>query len=271
MLAGQLAAGRRGSPAMTATAGTGLTVPAADIGSLLGIWAHPDDEAYASAALMSVVRATGHRVAVVTATRGEHGTPDPERWPPSRLAAVREREIVASLAAVDVREHHWLDYQDGTLVHTPTETAVRRLMEHIDAFRPDTTVTFGPDGLTGHRDHQTVSTWVTTAWHRLGRPGRLCYATFTPDFHARWSALNAAAGLWMPGANPPCDSVEDLAFAVHCDDDLLDRKLVALRAHASQSANLVAEVGTERYRRWWATEAFVDAKREADTDLRSAA
>jgi hypothetical protein len=49
---------------------------------------------------------------------------------------------------------------------------------------------------------------------------------------------------------------------VQCDEDLLDRKLVALRAHASQSAQLVAEFGTERYRRWWATEAFIDAARD---------
>jgi hypothetical protein len=60
----------------------------------------------------------------------------------------------------------------------------------------------------------------------------------------------------VPGVTPPCDPPEDLAFAVHGDDDLLDRKLVALRAHASQSATLVAEVGTDSYRRWWATEAF---------------
>jgi LmbE family N-acetylglucosaminyl deacetylase len=249
----------------------GLSVPAAEIGSLLGIWAHPDDEAYASAALMSVVRTAGNPVAVVTATRGEHGTPDPDRWPPARLAAIREREIAASLAALDVREHHWLGYEDGALPGVPAKEAVRRLTEHIDTFRPDTIVTFGPDGLTGHRDHQTVSTWVTAAWNRLGRPGRLCYATFTPGFHDRWSSLNDSVGLWMPGAEPPCDPVQDLAFAVECDDDLLDRKLVALRAHASQSADLVAAVGAERYRRWWGTEAFVSAAREAATDLRPAA
>jgi LmbE family N-acetylglucosaminyl deacetylase len=220
---------------------------------------------------MSLVRAAGNRVAVVTATRGEHGTPDPERWPPARLAAIREREMLASLAAVDVREHHWLDYEDGTLADASAEAGTRRLMEHIDAFAPDTIVTFGPDGLTGHSDHRTVSAWATTAWHRLGRRNRLCYATFTPDFHERWSGLNATAGLWMPGATPPSDAPEDLAFAVHCRQELLDRKLVALRAHASQSAHLVAQVGTDSYRCWWATEAFVAAGREADVDLRPAA
>ena len=50
-------------------------VPA--IATLLGVWAHPDDEAYLSSGLMSVVRKGGGRVVVVTATRGEHGTDDP--------------------------------------------------------------------------------------------------------------------------------------------------------------------------------------------------
>ena len=48
--------------------------------TLLGVWAHPDDEAYLSSALMAAVRRSGARVVVVTATRGENGTDDPLRW-----------------------------------------------------------------------------------------------------------------------------------------------------------------------------------------------
>ena len=66
---------------------------ATSIGTLLGIWAHPDDEAYCSSGLMAMVRGTGGRVVVVTATRGELGADDPERWPPERLAPHREREL----------------------------------------------------------------------------------------------------------------------------------------------------------------------------------
>ena len=41
---------------------------------LLGIWAHPDDEAYLSAGLMARVVASGGSVTVLAATRGEKGT-----------------------------------------------------------------------------------------------------------------------------------------------------------------------------------------------------
>jgi LmbE family N-acetylglucosaminyl deacetylase len=220
---------------------------------------------------MSLVRAAGHRVVVATATRGEHGTQHPDTWPPDRLAAIREREMAASLAALDVSEHHWLGHRDGTLPDVPTAVGVRQIAELIEEVRPDTIVTFGPDGLTGHSDHQTVSEWVGTAWRETGRTSRLWHATLTPEFHRRWSAVNATAGLWMPAATPPSDPVSSLVCAVHCDGELLDRKLVALRSHASQTAHLIADMGVQRYRRWWATEAFVDAEPQVRSDERRAA
>ncbi|TMK50033.1 MAG: hypothetical protein E6G59_10430 [Actinobacteria bacterium] len=58
-----------------------------ELGTILGVWAHPDDEAYLSAALMAWARRNGQRVVVVTATKGEAGTWDEERW--STVAMVR--------------------------------------------------------------------------------------------------------------------------------------------------------------------------------------
>ena len=61
----------------------------AGLGTILGIWAHPDDEAYLSGGLMAIARQAGCRVVCVTATRGELGTGDPVTWPPDRLAEER--------------------------------------------------------------------------------------------------------------------------------------------------------------------------------------
>jgi LmbE family N-acetylglucosaminyl deacetylase len=44
---------------------------------LLGVWAHPDDEAYLSAGPMAEFRRRGDLVIVITATLDEHGTSDP--------------------------------------------------------------------------------------------------------------------------------------------------------------------------------------------------
>jgi len=206
------------------------------IGTLLGIWAHPDDEAYLSAGLMTQVRRSGGRVVVVTATRGEHGTDDPHRCPPDRVARVRERELHDSLDAVDVREHVWLGHPDGELGAMPRTVGVSQLVEILRLVRPDTIVTFGP--------------------------GALWYATFTPDFHERWGSVNEQAGLWFEGTVPAVTPHAELAAQVRCTGDLLRTKHRALRAHSSQTRPLERLVGSDVYREWWATESFVAARRD---------
>jgi LmbE family N-acetylglucosaminyl deacetylase len=241
------------------TAGRRRPTTIAELGTVLGIWAHPDDEAYLSAGLMALARSAGQRVVVATATKGEVGTTDPLTWPPDLLARARERETADSLAALDVTEHHWLGDRDGTLHRLPPRPRVHRIARLIDEVRPDTIVTFGPDGFTGHRDHRTISSWVTAAWRNAGRPGRLWYVTATEEFHRAWGPVNEEIGLWYEGAEPPSDEPQDLAFQVRCDGDLLERKFAALSAHRTQTAGLIDRVGAQTYRRWWATESFVDA------------
>ena len=236
----------------------------AEAGTLLGIWAHPDDEAYLSAGLMAEVRRSGQRVVVVTATRGEHGTDDAASWPPERLAAERERELIESLRVVGVEEHTWLGYADGSLASADRRLAVATLQRVIADVEPDTIVTFGPDGMTGHHDHRTVSSWVTEAWQRSGTPAALWYATLTPEFHATWGVLNDQVGLWFEGTEPPVTPDADLAAHVVCAGVLGDLKLRALRAHASQTNPLEELVGAETYRSWWSTESFVAVSRPSE-------
>ena len=155
--------------------------------TLLGVWAHPDDEAYLSAGLMHTFRQRGDRVVIVTATLGEHGTSDPESWPPRRLAARRQTELRNSLAALDVDELRLLGYEDGRCADQDGTDVVAA---HIADFEPDLIVTFGPDGLTGHPDHQAVGRW-TTAARALVRPSSaLWYVTFTADFLQRCDHVN---------------------------------------------------------------------------------
>jgi LmbE family N-acetylglucosaminyl deacetylase len=225
-------------------------------GTILGVWAHPDDEAYLSAGLMAAARRRGDRVVVITATLGEHGTHDPDRWPPARLAAHRRVEMRASLAAVGVHEHEFLGYADGECEHADGTV---RLIEIMEDVRPSTIVTFGPDGMTGHPDHRAVSEWATAAWRATGYASRLWYATLTPAFHAEWGPLNDEVGLWPDDHTPPCTEAGDLAWSITLDEPLMAKKLAALRAHASQTTPLIDAVGEDTYRAWWAAEFFVAA------------
>jgi LmbE family N-acetylglucosaminyl deacetylase len=231
----------------------------ADRGTVLGIWAHPDDETFLSGGLMAMAGEAGRRVVCVTATLGERGTSDPRRWPPWRLAPVRAHEIRASLAALGVSEHHLLDIPDGTCAVQPLDPVVRRLVRIIEDVAPDTIVTFGPDGLTGHADHQAVSAWATAARAAAAPQTRLLYATTTEEFVERWEPLRDAFDIFLADGLPLRTPASALAVELRLDPALLDRKIVALRAQASQTSALIAALGEERVRDWWSTETFIAA------------
>jgi LmbE family N-acetylglucosaminyl deacetylase len=235
----------------------------AGLGTVLGIWAHPDDEAYLSGGLMATARDCGQRVVCVTATRGELGTTDPVEWPPRRLAEERTRELARCLGVLGVTEHHWLGYRDGTCQTVPPSDAVARLCELVEDVAPDTVLTFGPDGFTGHPDHQVVSAWVSAAVDRAAPAGvRLLHAAFPERRVARWSALDESLGVYSPGY-PVVVADDDLAVHLALPPDTLTRKVRALREQETQTAGLIAAMGLDVYTAWVAEEAFVERSRRA--------
>ncbi len=134
-----------------------------------------------------------------------------------------------------------------------------QIAELLAAVRPDTIVTFGGDGVTGHEDHQTVSTWATAARAQAAPEARLLYATTTEEFVERWEPSRDAFDIFLAEGLPLRTPAASLALELRLTPAELDRKIVALRAQASQTAGLIAAVGEERFRDWWSTEAFVDA------------
>jgi LmbE family N-acetylglucosaminyl deacetylase len=221
--------------------------------TLLGVWAHPDDEAYLSAGLMLEHVARGDRVVVVTATLGEHGTDDPATWPPAHLAAHRRHELRRSLAALGVEESIVLGFEDGTCGAHDASRAIARVIADV---RPDVIATFGPDGLTGHPDHRAVSRWTTAAWEATATDAELWYSTVTDAFHDRWDRLNAQIGFFYEGSEPPNTPEDELCHQITLTGDSLDRKLASLRAHRSQTAPLESLIGERDYRSWWSTESY---------------
>ncbi len=133
------------------------------LGTILGVWAHPDDETFMSAGIMLAALANGQRVACVTATRGEVGVRDPARWPAEHLAEIRTAEMRAALQVLGLRQHFWLNYHDGQCQAVTADEAATKLQRIIESLRPDSILTFGPDGWSGHSDHQAVSEWVSRA------------------------------------------------------------------------------------------------------------
>jgi LmbE family N-acetylglucosaminyl deacetylase len=237
------------------------TTDVAELGTVLGVWAHPDDEAYLSGGLMAMARDGGARVVCVTATRGELGTPDPESWPPERLAAERTLELARCLQVLGVTEHTWLGYRDGECPSVPAADAVARLCAVLDEVRPDTVLTFGPDGITGHPDHRAVSAWVTAAFDRAAAPGARLLHSAVPDRRVpRWQDLDDSLGVYLPGY-PVTVPDGRLAVDLVLPPDVVARKVQALLAQTTQTAGLVEVMGLEEYTEWVGDESFVEHRR----------
>ncbi len=131
--------------------------------------AHPDDEALGFGGVLAHAAAGGHETYLVTATRGDRGRyfghppGHPEHPGRPALAALRERELRASAAALGVREVVVLDHEDQHLDAADTTDVVGRLAGEIRRLRPHVVASFGADGAYGHPDHIAIAQFTTAA------------------------------------------------------------------------------------------------------------
>ena len=227
-----------------------------ELGTILGVWAHPDDETYLAAGLLARAAAEGDRVVVVTATKGEGGSWDEKRWPSETMGEVRAMELEESLRILGVKEHHWLGYIDASCHEIPLEEGTTKIQTFIEEIRPDTVLTFGPDGMTGHKDHQAVCAWTTEAFHRSAPSGaKLYYATTTPEWAEEFVPRMNKFHVFEPGY-PPITPREELAINLELHGELLDRKLRAIEAHSSQVEYMLRYFGQDFFREAHKAELF---------------
>jgi LmbE family N-acetylglucosaminyl deacetylase len=229
----------------------------ARLGNLLTVWAHPDDETYLAGGLMAAAVAAGTAVTCVVATNGERGGP-PEQE--EELSVRREHELREAMSALGVSDVVALRLPDGGCADLDPAGPVDALTKLLDDRAPDTVVTFGPEGFTGHGDHRAVSAWVRAALGRAAAAPRLLHAAITPDIAAEGADVNTRFGVYDPGL-PATIAEAELAAHLTLHGSLLDTKIRALRAHASQTSALEGAIGVDRYRQWVSHECFVDAER----------
>ena len=157
--------------------------------TVLAVFAHPDDEVFVGPLLAHYAR-QGVKVHLAIVTDGEKGT-SPHAGIPAgaALAKVRAEEARCSCHELGVEPPRLLGFKDGELgrLNDPpwgylAEVAreVRKLMAQL---RPDTVVTWGPDGGYGHPDHRLVGDVVTQVVQAQaeGAPVRLLYPGLPAD------------------------------------------------------------------------------------------
>jgi LmbE family N-acetylglucosaminyl deacetylase len=216
--------------------------------TLVCFHAHPDDECIATGGVMARAKAEGHRVVLVTATRGEHGEIAPgvledgeELW------QRREREVAEAVRILGTDRHEFLGYVDSGMIGTPEndapesfwqadlEEAAGRLAAILQQEAADVVTVYDDHGGYGHPDHIQVHRVGVRAAEIAGTP-RVYEATMDRD---RIMEFMAAAREETPDVESPTIEPDfgSPASAITTRVDVspwVRRKREAMQAHASQ-------------------------------------
>ena len=203
---------------------------------ILVVMAHPDDAEFGCAGAVARWVAEGHEVFYCLLTSGNRGSDDPA-MAPERLAAIREAEQRAACRTLGVREVAFLGYPDGEI--EDTREARRDVVRAIRRFRPWRVVCQNPfpnlNPYSSHRDHRNAGRLALDAVYPYARD-RLHF----PELLREGWQPHKVREAWLTG-HPEPDTVVDVTATI-------DRKLAALRCHASQMKDFAAVEALVRQR-----------------------
>ncbi|WP_424951342.1 PIG-L deacetylase family protein [Deinococcus sp.] len=191
---------------------------------LLLIVPHPDDEVYGAAGTLMEYVEAGHTVGLVTLTHGEAGRTLGLADSPEALGRLRDVELKACLDEIGVQVHEHHDFPDKDLQGQPFDLLVQVAHSVMLRWRPETVLTFPPNGSNGHPDHVTTHRAVKAAWDSLPeteRPLLWYYAGPTPPEQPELQA----------GYLPPNVTRDVSRF--------ITRKLTAIACHRTQALSTV--------------------------------
>ena len=257
---------------------------------MMCVLAHPDDESLGVGGTLAKYAAESAEICLVTATRGERG-----RWGQGSdpgleaVGRLRESELREAARILGVRDLHLLDYVDGDLDHADSGEAVRRIVAHIRAFKPDVVVTFGPDGAYGHPDHVAICQLATAAVaaasdcdfepDRSSRPHRVSKLYYIAWSHAKWEGYQSAfrkLTVRVDGVERQVAPWPDWAITTVIDTEPYWPVVWnAVSCHKTQLAlyGRLDRLEAEHHRQLWGTQEFyrvfslVNVSRARETDL----
>lgn len=215
--------------------------------------AHPDDEASGTAGSMILTTDAGHRVVVVYATHGEHGTTPADLGEGKTVADHRRLEAEASAGITGAARVEWLGYADSgmtgweqngheTSFHAADlDQAAGRLAAILDEEDADILVGYDWHGGYGHPDHVKVHHVAHRAAELAARRPRVLENTMNRD-RMRTQLTQAKEMGIDPGfdVDGPMDDGNPMGLPqseIHHAVDVsavIARKRAALASHSSQ-------------------------------------
>jgi len=189
-------------------------------GTVLAIYAHPDDPDVAAGGTLARWSQSGAAVHVCICADGDKGSADPDE-DPDRLVKVRRGEVAAAGRILGVGTHHWLGVPDGELVAgaslvEPLVSLLRQVRPDA-VMAPDPTAVFFGQHYVNHRDHRAVG------WAALDA---VAPASGNPHYFPEAGPPHKVTTLFLSGTLEP-DSCVDVSATI-------EAKVAAIACHESQ-------------------------------------
>jgi N-acetyl-1-D-myo-inositol-2-amino-2-deoxy-alpha-D-glucopyranoside deacetylase len=256
-------------------------------GTLMAIYAHPDDESFGTGGTLALYAEQGYRVILVTATKGEAGgIQDPTMHSDEPISELRQRELKCACDTLGIEGPHYLGYRDSGMAGTPEnehpdsffqadlDEATGRVVEAIRIYKPEVILTFEPNGGYGHPDHIKANQVATRAFHVAGDPSRYAeqslpawqpkklYYTALPRrmFRAMAQRMREAGmDLGQRGNDWENRGMPDEVISTEIDvSSVVEKKMKAFQCHRSQISpnGLISLLPTEAAQEFMKMEYF---------------
>jgi LmbE family N-acetylglucosaminyl deacetylase len=193
---------------------------------VLVVVAHPDDIDFGVAGSVAVWTDAGIEVQYCLVTSGDAGGHD-ESVSRTEMVEIRQAEQTAAAKVVGVTDLHWLGFADGRVEpNLDLRCAISRVIREV---RPQRVVAMSPERnydriYASHPDHLAT--------------GEATMAAVYPDSRNPFAFPELLENGYEPW------TVDEVLFVTHGDPnrftditDVFDRKLEALKSHASQHQN----------------------------------
>ena len=203
--------------------------------TVLAVLAHPDDETIFNGTLAMLAKKNVD-IYLIYATSGDAGRDvTGQNLKDKELSKVREMELQNALKILKISNPPFLlRFADGTLSKN-VDDLQDKILKIFEVVKPDTVITFGPGGFTGHPDHKTLSFIVGEIFDYTNFDGNLLHVAISEE---RCKGYKKIAGNAI-GENLVPDKKID--FKVDVSKFEQQRKDAAL-AHKTQFPNETCKV-----------------------------
>src|SRR6266404_5171494 len=203
--------------------------------SVVGVFAHPDDEAFGPSGTLAKFAKEGRDVYIICVTRGEAGQNLSDKT--QDLQDIREEELQKSAKELGVKEVFFLDFKDGTLSNNLYHEVAGKIQEQLEKLEPEIVITLEPHGVSGHLDHIAVSFITTYVFEKLSFIKELWYFCITQEAQKVNMQHLGEYFIYFPSGYKKDDITKTIDVS-----SMWEQKIAEMKQHESQKPDVDANL-----------------------------